>query len=55
LFEAENRQVYSFSLACHNKKGTKVTNQSSMAHATTYTIDMLDCLTLIHQGKVRDS
>ena len=26
-----------------------------MAHATTYTTDMLDCLPLIHQGKVRDS
>ena len=26
-----------------------------MAHAMTYTTDMLDCLTLIHQGKVRDS
>jgi hypothetical protein len=26
-----------------------------MAHATTYTTDMLDGLTLIHQGKVRDS
>jgi phosphoribosylaminoimidazole-succinocarboxamide synthase len=32
-----------------------VTNSSSMAHATTYTTDMLDCLPLIHQGKVRDS
>jgi phosphoribosylaminoimidazole-succinocarboxamide synthase len=32
-----------------------VTNTSSMAHATTYTTDMLDCLPLIHQGKVRDS
>jgi len=29
-----------------------VTNKSSMAHAMTYTTDMLDCLTLIHQGKV---
>ena len=26
-----------------------------MAHTSTYTTDMLDCLTLIHQGKVRDS
>jgi hypothetical protein len=55
LFEAESRQVYNFSLVCHSKKETKVTDKSSMAHATTYTTDMLDCLTLIHQGKVRDS
>ena len=32
-----------------------MTNNSSMAHTSTYTTDMLDCLTLIHQGKVRDS
>ena len=32
-----------------------MTNKSSMAHATSYTTDMLDCLPLIHQGKVRDS
>jgi phosphoribosylaminoimidazole-succinocarboxamide synthase len=32
-----------------------VSNHSTTAHATTYTTDMLDCLTLIHQGKVRDS
>jgi len=32
-----------------------VTNTSSTDHAMTYTTDMLDCLPLIHQGKVRDS
>jgi len=32
-----------------------VTNSSSVPHTTTYTTDMLDCLPLIHQGKVRDS
>ena len=32
-----------------------MTNNSSMAHTSTYTTDMLDCLPLIHQGKVRDS
>jgi len=32
-----------------------VNNHSTTADATTYTTDMLDCLTLIHQGKVRDS
>ena len=32
-----------------------MSNHSTTAHATTYTTDMLDCLTLIHQGKVRDS
>ena len=32
-----------------------MTNKSSVAHVATYTTDMLDCLTLIHQGKVRDS
>ena len=30
-------------------------NHSTTTHGTTYTTDMLDCLTLIHQGKVRDS
>ena len=30
-------------------------NPSVTPHDTTYTTDMLDCLTLIHQGKVRDS
>ena len=30
-------------------------NPSITPHDTTYTTDMLDCLTLIHQGKVRDS
>ena len=30
-------------------------NTSSMAGTPIYTTDMLDCLTLIHQGKVRDS
>jgi len=33
------------------KKGTIVSNIPSMP----YTTDMIDCLTLIHQGKVRDS
>ena len=28
---------------------------SSMSSIPAYTTDMLDCLTLIHQGKVRDS
>ncbi len=32
-----------------------MTNSSPMAQAKPYTTDMLDCLTLIHQGKVRDS
>jgi len=32
-----------------------VTNPSPMVDTTTYTTEMLDCLTLIHQGKVRDS
>ncbi len=32
-----------------------MSTNSTTAHATTYTTDMLDCLTLIHQGKVRDS
>ena len=32
-----------------------MTNKSSVAHVATYTTDMLNCLTLIHQGKVRDS
>lgn len=30
-------------------------NTSSVADTPAYTTDMLDCLTLIHQGKVRDS
>jgi len=32
-----------------------VTKTSSTTHAIAYTTDMLDCLPLIHQGKVRDS
>jgi len=32
-----------------------VTNTASKTHSTAYTTGMLDCLTLIHQGKVRDS
>ena len=32
-----------------------MSNTASMTNSTTYTTDMLDCLTLIHQGKVRDS
>lgn len=32
-----------------------MSTNSTTAHARTYTTGMLDCLTLIHQGKVRDS
>jgi len=32
-----------------------VTNTAQMTNSTVYTTGMLDCLTLIHQGKVRDS
>lgn len=32
-----------------------MTNTSSSAHTKAYTTEMLDCLPLIHQGKVRDS
>lgn len=32
-----------------------MTQTTSMANTANYTTDMLDCLTLIHQGKVRDS